>query len=271
MAKESDWFDQNKFARLRLAHGVTWGRPVRAYDSLPSTNDSALEAVSEGALTGIVFTALEQTQGRGRRGNVWSAAPGECLMLSAMVRYHGALERLAGVSLVVGLCLRDVVLSVLSDESRSKEGVLVKWPNDIMADGKKLAGILVETRTESPHDYGIVIGVGLNTLCREFPLDLREIATSLALLGVAREKCGAELLLVLFLKSLEKRLPRFFQSGIGPSTAELRGCDYLKGKSVRVGHHSGIGHGLDDEGRLLLLQDGGDVIPVSSGHIEVLA
>lgn len=265
----SNWFDQQEFERLRLAHGVTWGRPVRAYDSLASTNDSALESISAGALTGIVFTAREQTKGRGRRGNAWSAAPGECLMLSVLVRYQGPLGRLAGISLVVGLCLRDVVLEVLGEEHRSKAEVLVKWPNDIMVAEKKLAGILVETRTESPLGCGIVIGVGLNTLCREFPLELRDVATSLFLLGVPASKCAPESLLVHFLKSLETRIPRFLQSGIASSTSELRACDYLKGKHLRVGHHSGFGDGLDEEGRLLLRQETGQVVAVSSGHVEV--
>lgn len=271
VSDQNAWFDHQKFEALRIENGVTWGRPLRAYETLPSTNDSALESITQKALTGIVFVANEQTKGRGRRGNIWSAAPGECLMLSLMVRYQGPVERLSGVSLVVGLCLRDLVQELLHDTFDTARDVFIKWPNDIMVDGKKLAGILVETRTESLGDYGIVIGVGLNTLCPEFPLTLRDTATSLSLLGVPAEQCRPEKLVVRLLQSLEARLPRFFQTGIANSAEELRACDYLQGKSLRVGNHSGQGHGLDDAGQLLLLQNDGQVVPVSSGHIEILS
>lgn len=268
-SQETQWFSQEEFTRQRLEKGVVWGRPVRVFDTLPSTNDAALEAVNSDALTGIVWLAKEQSAGRGRRGNSWTAAPGECLMLSTLVRYNGPLERLAGMTLVVGLALRDLVCHCLAAEGIEQPRVEVKWPNDIMVDGKKLAGILVETRTNDQDQLGIVIGVGLNTLCAAFPPDLPS-ATSLRLLGLSEAACRPEPLLADFLKALEARFPRFLQTGIAPSAEELRSCDFLKGRQMRVGKHQGEGAGIDDDGQLLLLEESGSVRPVSSGHVELL-
>lgn len=265
----NEWFCQEEFTRLRAKAKIRWGRPVRVFDTLPSTNDTALEAVSGDALTGIVWLAKEQSLGRGRRGNSWTAAPGECLMLSTLVRYDGPQERLAGVSLVVGLALRDLVCECLSSEGIERPRVEVKWPNDIMVDGKKLAGILVETRTNNQDQIGIVVGVGLNTLCAAFPPELPS-ATSLRLLGLSETACRPEPLLAAFLKALEVRFPRFLQTGIGPSAEELRACDFLKGRKMRVGKHLGEGAGIDDDGQLLLLKTDGSIRAVASGHVELL-
>src|SRR5690606_30823752 len=116
--------------------------------------------------------AREQTAGRGRRGNTWLAEPGESLLISVLHRYRGETERLLGLSLVVGLAVRDAVQECLNSTNRTSSSSVraqVKWPNDVLVSGKKIAGVLVETRTVGEREIGIVMGVGLNLHSRSFP------------------------------------------------------------------------------------------------------
>src|SRR5690606_6885391 len=145
------------------------------FEEVGSTNDEALKAVATRAPSGSVWLARSQSSGRGRRGNSWRAAPGESLLVSCLVRYGGPFERLFGLSLVVGLAVREVVESKLPSWG---VGARIKWPNDVFVGGKKVAGVLVETRAAQSGEIGIVVGVGLNLATEHFPPDL-STATSL--------------------------------------------------------------------------------------------
>lgn len=262
------WFDQTEFERLRLAQGVTWGRPVRALSQTTSTNDEALAAIASDALSGIVWIAREQTQGRGRRGNHWVAPAGDCLMLSALLRHPGPPERMLGLSLVVGLAVRDLVSEVFAEQGIEKDAC-IKWPNDVYVEGKKLAGILIETRFDKSGQLGVVLGLGLNVHTLSFPNSLPD-ATSLRMLGVGSSSLGYETLLAGFLRALEKRVSRFLTGGISRFIEELNERDALRGKSVRVGDITGQGVGMDEGGRLLLETEGGKTVAIETGHVELL-
>lgn len=212
------------FERLRFERQVTWGRPLRTLGTTSSTNDLALDAADSDAKTGIVWVAEEQTAGRGRRGQIWQAAPGTALLASTLLRYPGGTERLAGLSLIVGLAVRDALLPLLP----ASAAAYIKWPNDVYVGDQKLAGILAETRLRKG-TVSVVIGIGLNTETETFPPGLFH-ATSLALLGVPPAQRSRESLLVNILAALERRLPRFFSLGLHPFCDELGQVDYLKGR-----------------------------------------
>lgn len=263
----STWFQREFFDVLRDERGVTWGRELHLFEEVGSTNDEALKAVLTGAPTGSVWLARSQTNGRGRRGNVWHSQPGESLLFSCLLRYTGPAERFLGLSLVVGLAVRETVLSRLfgvSDDVRAE----IKWPNDVYVGGKKIAGVLVETRTGPSGELGTVIGIGLNVKSEKFPSDV-PAPTSLFLLGAEEAKIRPEVVLVEVLAALEKMLGVFLKQGFSPFEQELGGADYLKGKLLRVGRVEGKGAGFDAEGRLLVATPEG-VLPVISGTVELL-
>lgn len=274
------WFQREFFDILRKERGVSWGRDLYLYDEVGSTNDEALNAVASGVPTGSVWLARNQKAGRGRRGNAWHAAAGESLLVSCLLRYTGRPERFLGLSLVVGLAVRQVVNSRLSSRRglALKTGAAaldtgsaepqIKWPNDVLVSGKKLAGVLVETRTGPSGELGTVIGVGLNLSTEEFPADLPP-ATSLRLLGAEDAELRLEVVLVEFLGALEKKLELFLVQGFAPFSSELAEADYLKGKPLRVGTAEGKGSGFDAQGRLLIETAEGTV-PVISGTVQLL-
>ena len=139
-----------------------------------STNERAKELALSGAPHGTLVTAGEQTAGRGRQGRTWTAAPGEALLISIVLR---ELRPTLPLTAAVAIC-----------EALPVE-CAIKWPNDIWIDGRKLAGILVEGR---PQEGWAVLGIGLNVATETFPPELDGIATSLRLAGhVAEHRRGA--------------------------------------------------------------------------------
>ncbi len=263
------FFDPELFERLRIEREVTWGRPVRAHQTCGSTNDLALDAISTDAKTGIVFVAHEQTHGRGRRQNKWTAPPGSCLMMSVLIRTPAPLAQsgtgLGGLSLAVGLALCDLVQPRL-DRLVPAPSARIKWPNDVYVNDRKLAGILIESRPDRTGHLGVVIGIGLNHRLTSFPGELAQ-ATSLAHLGVADE--STESLLVDVLGAIEHRVIEFFTKGVAHLVPQLRSVDYLRDRKVEVEGQQGIGAGFDDQGRLLVRRREGDVWAVSSGHVRM--
>ncbi|MBM4362120.1 MAG: biotin--[acetyl-CoA-carboxylase] ligase [Deltaproteobacteria bacterium] len=254
-------FDTGRFSRLRAARGLSLGEPIAAVGSTDSTNDDALEAARAGAPHGALFVADEQRAGRGRRGHRWTSPPGVNLTASLLLRPTLPPERLGALPLVVGLAVRALSARHVSSP------LVVKWPNDVLAGSRKLAGVLVEARLDGAHIDALVVGVGLNLGMRDLPPEIAEIATSLALLGAA--PLGREEALVELLAELEPRLAAFERGGLEPLLDELRAHDGLLGARVIVGDVSGVAAGIDADGALLLEQPGGEIARVTSGTVQL--
>jgi BirA family biotin operon repressor/biotin-[acetyl-CoA-carboxylase] ligase len=136
-----------------------------------STNARLLARAEAGAGSGTVIAAERQTAGRGRMGRAWFSAPGDSLTFSLLWRFPRGTQ-LGGLSLAVGVALADTLRSL------GVSGVALKWPNDLLLDGRKLAGVLIELVSGAPH--AAVIGVGLNLrLPADMPEDLRAQAAAL--------------------------------------------------------------------------------------------
>lgn len=257
---DRQWFSADRFTAHRARLGVTWGRPCRILDGTESTNDLALQGAETDAKTGIVWVAREQTRGRGRRGNRWIAEPGSALLTSTLLRWPGPPANLGGFALAAGLSVRELASRHVTSDVR------VKWPNDVLARGRKLAGVLVEARKVND-SHAVVIGVGLNVHTRSFPEDAPR-ATSLALEGA--EALELELLLAELLGALEVRTRSLLTRGIAPLVEEANRFDALRGRALRVDSDgasvSGIARGLSADGHLLLEVDG-RVLTVVSGHV----
>jgi len=255
-------FDQTRFHREREARGVSLGAPCSWRSETESTNDDALTAAKRGAAHGELFGAETQTRGRGRRGSAWVSTPGEGLWFSLLIRPRLTPELAPLLALCAGLAVRDAVAPLV------QLPVLLKWPNDVVAGGKKLAGILIESQVASAQIASVVVGVGVNVAQVDFTAPISDIATSLALLGAPGVR--REQLLAAVLEQLELRLAQL-QAGEGAAiAAALRSHDALLGKPVRIESLTGVASGIDDSGRLLIRTSDDGTVPVQSGHVELL-
>jgi BirA family biotin operon repressor/biotin-[acetyl-CoA-carboxylase] ligase len=146
--------------------------------------------------------------------------------------------------------------------------VLVKWPNDVLAGGRKLAGILVESQVSGAKIKSAIVGIGINVAQTAFPEAVADIATSLSLLSAS--SLSRETLLADLLSGLEARLVQLEAQGIAGISEALRPHDALLGRRLRVDVLEGTGAGIDGAGCLLLRCDDASVTPLSSGHVELL-
>ncbi|HEY1276099.1 MAG TPA: biotin--[acetyl-CoA-carboxylase] ligase [Thermoleophilaceae bacterium] len=210
-----------------------------------STNERARELALGGAPHGALVTADEQTAGRGRQGRAWTAAPRSALLMSLVVRDFTPMLPLAAA---VAVC--DAIAPL---EAR------IKWPNDVWIDERKVAGILVEGR---PQEGWAVLGIGLNVTTREFPEELREIATSLA---VAGSDATTEEVLAALLPALDRRLA----DDPADVLAAWRERDALLGRRVRWQDGEGIAAGVSDSGSLLVDTSSGR-LTLGAGEIHLL-
>ena len=228
---------------------MTFGQPRRHLRQADSTNLRARELAAAGAPHGTVVTADEQTAGRGRQGRTWVAPAGRALLCSVIVRDPPRLLPLAA-----GVAVADVVDDVTGDPGRAA----VKWPNDVWLDGRKVAGILVEGR---PQEGWAVIGIGLNVALHEsdFPPELRTTATTLGLGPDAIEPTLARLL---------GALGRWVMAPSDEVLAAVRARDALLDEPVRWAGGSGRGGGIDGDGRLVVLTDGGRV-ELDAGEVHL--
>ncbi len=146
---------------------------IHKFDTVGSTNDIALDMARKGAPEGSVVLARGQLAGRGRRGRLWWDEPGSCVLMSAG-RRPASLEQISRLSMVASLA----VAQGLRDKCRVE--ALVKWPNDVMAGDRKIAGILVET-AQTSRGVAAVVGIGVNVKQTAFPEEISTNATSVAI------------------------------------------------------------------------------------------
>lgn len=244
------------------ARGGALGRPIHFAAVTGSTNDDAKHGAKAGAPHGATWVAEVQTSGRGRQGRAWHAARGESLLFSVVLRIPCPPSRVPPLALVAGLAVRDAVARVLPDASAAR----VKWPNDVLVHGKKLAGVLVESAVSGSRVESIVVGVGVNVHARDLPPEIASVATSLALEG-APDVDRAELLADV-LAGLDHDVEHVAHKGLGLVHARLAAVDALAGRDIAVEGVRGTACGIDPEGRLLVRRaDDGVVVRVASGEV----
>jgi BirA family biotin operon repressor/biotin-[acetyl-CoA-carboxylase] ligase len=230
----------------------SFGRVHEHHEVLSSTNDRALQWAKEGAPEGALVTADEQTGGRGRHGRTWSSPPGD-LYASLVLRPEVVPERLGALGLAVAVGLREALLPVPG-------GIDLKWPNDLLVGGRKLAGILCETQWQGGC-AAVVIGFGVNVQRRSFPSDLELPATSLAL-ACGKEAPGRTRVLARILACLEEPLERYLDAGFAAIRGRYEPHLQMLGERVRITGtaHDGVvvAERIDDDGALLVRPEGGD-------------
>jgi BirA family biotin operon repressor/biotin-[acetyl-CoA-carboxylase] ligase len=241
---------------------TSFGRPHRHFQRTDSTNERAKELAVDGAPGGLVVTADEQTAGRGRRGNVWFAPPGSSLLYSALLRPfaadHGTLLPLA---VPVAVCE--------AAEAVAPVRCQLKWPNDVWIDERKLAGVLVEARSD---EGWAVIGVGLNVAIRraDLPPELRETATSLlpteAEGGVPPG--GAPGVRRAF-AALNDSLGRWTGASDDEVLAAFRARDALSGRRISWDGGEGTASEIDERGHLVVEKSDGERVTMGAGEVHL--
>jgi BirA family transcriptional regulator, biotin operon repressor / biotin---[acetyl-CoA-carboxylase] ligase len=188
-------------AELRAGlKGCRIGSEIVVVEETPSTNDLAWKAVERGTPEGFVIFAERQTAGRGQYGRRWESAPYQGLWLSILLRPALTLRESPQLTSL----LADIVAASITQETGCE--ATIKPPNDIYIAGRKVAGILVEGRTENSGGYVAVAGVGINVnqTAEDFPEELRATAGSLAM--VTRRRIDRAQLAIALLRTLEKRI-----------------------------------------------------------------
>jgi len=241
---------------------------INHYYKIGSTNEAAMEAAAAGALEGSVFLAEEQAAGKGRGGNQWHSARSAGIYCSLILRPNLPPSDALVLSLAAGLAVHSAIRSI--DSGLNPD---LKWPNDVLIDGKKFCGILTEMNAEATRVRHVVIGVGINVNQQKFPDDVREIATSL-LLATGSEWSRVELTAAL-LKSLDREY-RDLLNTAGAHESILRrfseASSFVRGRKVRIeenGGFEGVTEGLDARG-FLQVRTAQGVRTVLSGIVRAL-
>jgi BirA family biotin operon repressor/biotin-[acetyl-CoA-carboxylase] ligase len=229
-----------------------------------STNERLLAALNTGDIHGLVLLAEHQTAGRGRRGDRWISPPGSGLCLSLGWRFDQPPATFSALSLVVGMAITE------SLHALGVSSALLKWPNDILCAGGKLAGILIEMRAEAGGPCRTVIGIGINVQMSDQARGLIdqpiEDFTHASGHGVSRNRLAAVLL-----SALTRTLPQFGRDGFAVFRDDWRRYDALADHAVKLELPNrtvtGIARGVDDHGALIIEHDGRRETFVS-GHLS---
>lgn len=248
-----------------------WGLPdLRIFRSVGSTSDVARQLAEQGAPAGTTVLAEEQRAGRGRRGRTWTAGAGESLLLSIVLRPPEA-----GAAAVLPLRLALAIAGAVDALAGTDLGI--KWPNDLVAEGRKLGGLLCEGAIEGTRPLFVIAGIGLNVLQRDddWPPALRGRATSIS------ARAGRDIPLAGLAGRVLDVVSIAADRGGAPLDArELEGLarrDVLQGRAVTVdGRDAGTALGVDPDGALVVSRNGhseriraGTVRAAGSPHEEL--
>jgi len=223
-----------------------------------STQTIALALAAEGAPDGTAVIADSQAAGRGRRGRAWVDEPGASLLASIVMRPRLEPARLPGLSLTAAVAVADALTRTAGVTPR------LKWPNDVLVGGRKLAGILLETRL-SGDQATTILGVGVNLSQRVFPPELVAKATSVWL--VSGRLVDRDSLLTALLDALGEWRRRLERQGFAPIRKRWRALADTLGRTVTVDGISGVAVDVDADGALVVADADGRRRRVVAGEV----
>lgn len=250
----------------RHLRAAVFGHRIFYYPSIGSTNERALELATAGEPEGGLVVAEEQTEGRGRRDRSWASNPYLGIYASLILRPAIPAPRAPLLTFMAAIATADALNEIPGLKAR------IKWPNDVIARGRKIAGVLGEVRGADPEVREMVVGIGVNVHHREedFPPELRSRATSVRLETDAG--CTRAALLARLLEGFEHRYARALRDGPATLLREWQSLSALQpGDLVRVlgptGPAQGGFSGIDEEGGLRLTSGTGQILRVPFGEI----
>jgi len=255
---------------------------IQHLPTVASTNDLALEAAHAGARHGV-WIADEQTAGRGRGDHAWHSAPGEGLYMTALITPAIPMQSALSLSLRTAIAVQSAICSVTG--LRRRDQLDIRWPNDLLLNGKKCGGILIETASHPTPESGpamlryAVIGIGINLNHTAFPPELDAIATSLRRELTGHPLVPREPLAAAILVALDEEIRMMIRGGLGTNNGPDRDLtafsSWIRGKRVQVlnredqpGGYTGVTAGLDSEGFLRIAGDDGILHTVLSGGLR---
>ena len=243
------------------------GKDISFYKDTGSTNDAARAFAIKGAREGFAVVADSQTKGKGRLGRSWESPAGVNIYTSIVLRPSIMPLFAPQLTLVSAVAVAEAI------SKYSQKTPEVKWPNDILINSKKVAGILTEMNSETDRINFVIIGIGVNiNMTRKmFPEELRPIATSL------KEEIGKEISRIDFIQTLYLNLEtwykRYLKHGFEPIRKAWTGYFNMAGKVVKVRQMDkaieGVAMGIDDNGVLLLREKSGNITRIISGDVEI--
>ncbi|HIT64528.1 MAG TPA: biotin--[acetyl-CoA-carboxylase] ligase [Candidatus Ventrimonas merdavium] len=257
------WWEERLDALLATRQA---GRSRVLLDTVDSTNQEARRQAEQGAPDGTLVLAEEQTAGKGRRGRSWSSPKGSGIWMSLVLRPAFGPEKASMMTLLAAMAAARGV--------RETTGLAcqIKWPNDLVLNGRKVCGILTEMSTEQARIRYAIVGIGINANTAGFPKELRDTATSLyAESGIPADRA---LLAASVLLAWEEYHGRFLETmDLSGLLEEYNASLVNRGRQVRVldpkGEWQGTALGIDREGQLLVQTEDGAVRTVLSGEVSV--
>ncbi|MCO7125776.1 biotin--[acetyl-CoA-carboxylase] ligase [Sporolactobacillus shoreicorticis] len=243
------------------------GRTIRFYESIESTQKEALRLADEGAEDGTVVLTNEQTNGRGRLGHTWQSQRGTNIAMSMILRPSLPIEKTPQLTLLTAVAATDVIEKVTGLTCG------IKWPNDILYNGKKLVGILTELQAEATYVKAVVIGIGINVNgdLSDLPESVRQVAGSLELITGKRYALAP--FIQEFFECFEALYTTYLHEGFQSIRPLWEQRALNLGNVIKVrkpGGHilEGVARGINNEGVLLLQKSDGTLAQVYSADIE---
>jgi BirA family biotin operon repressor/biotin-[acetyl-CoA-carboxylase] ligase len=266
LAETVEWLDPELIRRHLALQAPGVAIPVAVAGEVESTMIEIARAAANGAPSGSVCLAEHQRAGRGRRGRAWVSPLGANLYLSMLWRFAEGLGALAGLNLAVGVAVREALATL----GLARAGL--KWPNDVVVDGRKIAGVLVEAGGQWNGPCHALIGVGVNWSMPQVAaaaidqpwIDVRQVAGA----PVSRNLGAAALV-----ARLRAALVGFEQVGAEAALEQWHEHDVLRGREVVVrdagAAWNGIAQSVDAGGRLWVLREGAGLAPVAAADVSV--
>lgn len=242
---------------LKNRHYLT---KIDVFDTINSTNTYLLEKINQKTASGWVCIANQQSAGRGRLGKTWYSPPGNNIYCSLFWRF----EKLPPTMSSLGIAIA-IMLAKMLQEFKTIPAIQIKWPNDLWVNGKKLGGILLETKSS----LGVVIGIGLNL---SLPTN-KNLPQATSLHEITQQPENRNDLIALLLNTLCDQLPLFENEGLRLFIKDWDKFDALTGKEIKVYTHKmeihGIMRGINEHGALILEDDAGLLRYFSYGEVSI--
>jgi len=243
------------------------GRVIHSFNTVKSTNDIAHQLAEKGAPEGTIITAEKQTLGKGRLGRSWHSPEKMGIYVSIILRPKFSPDKAPGLSIMSALSVAETLIS------NNIKNVQIKWPNDILINGRKVSGVLTELAAEKNKINYVVVGIGINVMQSEndFPPNIRATATS-----VKRES-GQEISRVELIKRLlmnfEKEYALYKKNQLTKSLKRIRKLSSLLNLEVALKWNGATVTGkaveIDQSGSLLI-ESGENRLTISSGEVTVV-
>lgn len=256
-----------RFLRLSEISSRFYNPDPLILDQLDSTNLEAKRMGQQGAVHGSIVMAKEQTAGRGRLGRAWDSPQDGGLYMSLLLRPDITPQAMMPLTLMTALVLRDTLAEFLPDV------VGLKWPNDIIYNGRKICGILLEAVLEDLSIRQLVMGVGINVNQERFPDELKEKACSIR--QITALNYDPNYLAARLLEHFATYYERFVAASysLDPFIADYRAACVTIGRPVMFERGSesepGVAEGVSREGLLMVRLESGDMVEVGSGEVQV--